>query len=320
MRILVTGATGFVGGWLGVELARAHAEAEIFGTHYGPPGPPLPEGFPASARLLPCDLTEPGAAAAIVGQTRPDRVFHLAGFASAAGGDAALIRRANVEATVEILRALEAQGRPCRVLLASSGYVYGSTEPGRPAREEDPLDPRGVYAESKAAMETAVQPFAGRGGGLALTVTRAFNHTGPRQSADFVVPAFARQIARIERGLDPPVVRVGNLLALRDFLDVRDVVRAYRMLLDHEDGSDWRIVNVASGAPVSIQALLDDLQARARAPLSVEPDPARMRPADLPESAGDPARLRALTGWRQEIDLPGMLAETLDWWREQAAL
>jgi GDP-4-dehydro-6-deoxy-D-mannose reductase len=313
MRVLITGATGFVGGWLAAELTQSYPQATFWGTAHGPAAP---EALPACVGLLPCDLTDPDATAQVVDRARPDHVFHLAGWAATAAGDAARIRQANVDAAVHLLRALEGARRPCRVLLVSSGYVYGPTRPGRPAQEDDALHPRGAYAESKAAMEAAAQPFAGRGG-LSLVVARAFNHTGPRQGPDFVVPAFARQIARIERGLEPPRVRVGNLQTRRDFLDVRDVVRAYR-LLGEADDAPWRVVNVASGAGVSIQALLDRLLTLARVPLSVEPDPGRMRPSDLPESVGSPARLRTLTGWQPRVPQDQMLADTLDWWRGQS--
>ena len=155
----------------------------------------------------------------------------------------------------------------------------------------------------------------GENGLLSLTVTRAFNHTGPRQTTDFVVPAFARQIARIEADLEPPVVRVGNLEAGRDFLAVRDVVRAYRLLVCETNPSSWRIVNVSSGRAVSIRSLLDKLTARASVPVQIENDPARMRPSDLPESAGDSSLLRSLTGWEPAIGLDEMLTDTLDYWR-----
>jgi GDP-4-dehydro-6-deoxy-D-mannose reductase len=198
--------------------------------------------------------------------------------------------------------------------------VYGATAPGRPAREDDTPAASGAYAQSKAAMEQAARAFARPGGALSLVVTRAFNHTGPRQSPEFVVPAFARQIARIEAGLEPPVVRVGNLDARRDFLDVRDVVRAYCLLLDAEPASgNFHVVNVASGEAYVIQSLLDMLVAQSRVPLRVETDPARVRPLDLPECVGDATLLRTLTGWQPRVALDQTLADTLDYWREKTA-
>jgi len=317
VRILVTGATGFVGTWLLAHLDEAYQDgsAELFGTEHGQPLGPVP----SSVRLVSCDLTNAGAAKTVIGDLRPDRVFHLAGFASATGTDHALIHRVNVEASVSLLQALDDLARPCRVQLASSGYVYGATVPGRPAREDDAPAPSGAYAESKAAMEQAARAFARPGGALSITVTRSFNHSGPRQSPGFFVPAVARQIARIEAGLEPPVVRVGNLDAKRDFLDVRDVVRAYQLLLEAEPaGDNFRVVNVASGEARVIQSLLDALVALSHVPLSVETDPARVRPLDLPECTGDSSLLQTLTGWQSAVPLNQTLADTLDYWREHA--
>ncbi|MDX1934285.1 MAG: GDP-mannose 4,6-dehydratase [Capsulimonadales bacterium] len=313
MRILITGATGFVGGWLAQEIARTTPGATLFGTSHRA----VRAGdLPAGTIVRPVDLLDSAGLREMVELARPDRVFHLAGYASGAGTDREAIFRANVDGTRRLLEALTAAGGPCRVLLASSGYVYGQTAPGRAARESDPPAPHGPYAESKRAMEEMAQGFAGTGP-LSLLVTRSFNHTGPRQGADFVVPAFARQIARIERGLEPPTVKHGNLDALRDFLYVGDVVRAYRLLMDSETMPNWRIVNVASGVAVSVGSLLDRLIDLSTVAVGQETDPSRMRPSDLAECIGDPELLRSLTGWRPEIDLSAMLEETLAWWRQQ---
>ncbi|MBC8103210.1 MAG: GDP-mannose 4,6-dehydratase [Cytophagales bacterium] len=317
-RVLITGVTGFVGGWLADELARHYPYAALFGTTTHSASD-APANLSPDLTLLTADLTDPAAVRAAVAAAGPTHVFHLAGFASGAGTDAERIHRVNVDATVSLLSALEAEGRTCRVQLASSGYVYGVTSPQHPAQEADAAAPSGAYAESKAAMEKAVRPYA-ENGLLSLTVTRSFNHTGPRQGTDFVVPAFARQIARIEAEKEPPVVRVGNLEARRDFLDVRDVVRAYRLLLFEADPAPWRVVNVASGISVTIRSLLDSLVAHAALPVTVETDPARLRPSDLPECVGDSRLLTALTGWLPNVPLKTTLENTLDYWRTAARM
>jgi GDP-4-dehydro-6-deoxy-D-mannose reductase len=262
------------------------------------------------------DLTDTAALAAFVADARPDCVFHLAGYASGAGTDRATIHQINVEGTVGLLRIVADIGRTCRVLLASSGYVYGATLPGRPAREGDPLLPSGPYAESKAAMEAVARPFA-ESGLLSITVTRSFNHTGPEQGTEQSIPSFAQQIAFVERGLQP-VVRHGNLDARRDFLHVRDVARAYRLLVCEVKPASWRVVNVCSGKAIAIRVALDRLVDMVRVPITLEEDPARMRPSDLPECVGDPSALMTLTGWRPETSFAKTLAETLDWWRAVA--
>ncbi|WP_395145119.1 GDP-mannose 4,6-dehydratase [Armatimonas sp.] len=310
MRILITGATGFVGGYLAAELAAHYPLAKLFGTTYGhTSGAMLPDGMP----LLEADLRDPAKIREALAQSTPDVIFHLAGFASGAGTDVAVIRAANVDATRLLVEAVAESEKPCRLHLASTGYVYGTTPPNVPATETDTLRPEGPYAHSKAEMETVVQPLASEK--LSITVTRAFNHTGPRQTPVFVAPGFARQLARIERGLDAPVMRVGNLEALRDFLDVRDVVRAYRLLLCELEPAPWRVVNVGSGEAVAIQSILDTLLTLTQTRVTVEVDPARLRPSDMPECVGSPALLSQLTGWRKTHSLTDTLLETLAWWR-----
>jgi GDP-4-dehydro-6-deoxy-D-mannose reductase len=313
LRVLITGVTGFVGGWLASELASHYPQASLFGTTTHSASD-APANLPSGLGLLTADLTEPVAVRRAVAEAAPTHVFHLAGFASGAGTDAARINRVNVDATVSLLSALEAEGNSCQVQLASSGYVYGATAPGNPAKETDTPHPSGAYAESKAVMEKAVRPYS-ENGLLSLTITRSFNHTGPRQAIDFVVPAFAKQIARIEKGLEPPVVRVGNLEAKRDFLDVQDVVRAYRLLLFETPPAPWRLVNVASGVGLTIRSLLDILVADSTVAVTVETDPNRLRPSDLPECVGDSRLLTELTGWHPKIPLEETLAGTLNYWR-----
>ncbi len=314
-RILITGATGFVGGWLTGELRASRPEALLFGTTHR-----ADHGAAQGITLLPCDITRADSVESAVRTARPNRVIHLAGVASAAGGDGVNLRAVNADAAVTLLRSVARLGSECRVLLASSGYVYGATAPGHPAREADPLHAIGAYAESKVAMEAAVAQFFREEAptNISVVLARAFNHTGPRQTDAFVVPAFAKQIARIEKGHESPVVKVGNLDALRDFLHVRDVARAYRQLACELVLPDVVTpVNVASGVGVTIRAILDDLIAMASVVVNVETDSARLRPSDLSECVGNFSFLTSLGGWAPRSDLHTTLRETLDFWRAQ---
>ena len=301
-----------MGHFLAAELSAAYPHAALFGTTYG-----AVKGLDSSLSmaLMEADLRDPVRLRQVIAHANPTHVFHLAGFASAAGMDTALMYAANVDTVVTLVTALQERKQPCRLHLASTGYVYGTTQPGRPAAESHALHPEGVYAQSKARMEEVIAPLARDY--VSLTVTRAFNQTGPRQTPVFVVPGFARQLARIEKGLEAPLVRVGNLEAKRDFLDVRDAARAYRLLLCELDPVPWRVVNVASGESVTIQSVLECLIAQAQVSVEVQVDPERLRPSDMPDCVGDPTLLCALTGWRKSIPFTDTLRETLDWWRSQ---
>ena len=205
------------------------------------------------------------------------------------------------------------------LVLVSTAEVYGrSFAAGEPLDEGAPLAPANPYAKAKAAAESAVQDVAGPQ--LRVVVLRPFNHTGPGQDERFVVPAFAAQIARIERGLGEPVLRVGNLSAERDFLDVRDVARAYVEVLRRAEELPMRLVlNVASGVPRRIEDVLGRLKALARRDFVVEPDRTRLRPSDTPRAVGSRAAIEAVLGWRPEIPWEDTLAAVLDDWRLRAS-
>jgi GDP-4-dehydro-6-deoxy-D-mannose reductase len=218
-----------------------------------------------------------------------------------------------VLATHVLLDELRRLGLGARILLTGSAAVYAGAE--APIDEGGALAMRSPYAMSKLAQETLALR-APQEDGLDVVVARAFNHTGPRQPPAFAAPSFARQIALIERGAVEPTIRVGNLDAARDFTDVRDVVRAYELLMAR--GTSGEIYNVASGIGRSMRSILDLLVAESRIQVAVEVDPSRLRPSDTPMLAGDAGKLRSATGWAPAIAFEQMLRDLLDYWRKAA--
>jgi GDP-4-dehydro-6-deoxy-D-mannose reductase len=253
------------------------------------------------------DILDAAALARAVADARPDAVYHLAGFAHVGQSwdRPGEVFRVNAEGTLNVLEAarLCPSGMP-RVLLVSSSEVYGRVPP-EAVREEAPMRPVTPYAASKAAAEVlAVQAWLGRG--VPVVIARPFNHTGPGQSADFAVPAFAHRIAE---AADGGVLRVGNLSARRDIIDVRDVVRAYRLLL--ERGSAGTAYNVCGARRVAMDEVVQRLLALSGKDLRIEVDPELVRPADVPVVQGDYGRLLDVTGWHPDIPLDQTLADVL---------
>jgi len=298
VRALVTGAHGFVGRHL-VEHLRAMGDDV--------------EGCDRSDGSV--DIVDLSSVQAAVNRIRPEVVYHLAGWSDVGGSWAAPVDvfRANAEGTLNLLLACAESGVE-RVLAVSSADVYGIVrEDELPIHENAPLRPVTPYAASKVAADyLSLQAWLGSR--LPVLRARAFNHLGPGQLPRFVAPALAERIARNE--LDGgTVVPVGNLSARRDFTDVRDVVRAYRLLVDR--GEPGEVYNVCSGRAVSVQELAEALLRMARQPMQLTPDPALERPIDVPVLLGDYSRLRKATGWEPEIALDQTLADLLDDMRER---
>jgi GDP-4-dehydro-6-deoxy-D-mannose reductase len=312
VKVLITGIAGFAGSHL-AELALREG-AEVAGTVL----PDAPVDNLATlgkyVETVACDLTEPGAAAAVVQKTRPDRVFHLAG-ASVVGTSWALradVLRTNLEATYQLCEGLRRHPVPC--LLVSSGEVYGDVpESEQPISEARRWAPSSPYALSKASQELYAGYYA-RAEGLRLVIVRAFNHVGPRQGLGFVWSDVARQVAEIERGREPAVLEVGTTTTRRDFTDVRDMVRAYWLLLVRGEPGTY---NAASGTSTSIREVIDAFLARATKPIEVRQVAQRVRPVDVPMLVGDASRLRALTGWTPRIPLRQSIEDVLDDWRRR---
>lgn len=292
MKILVTGSRGFVGSRLIPRLEAAGHRVEGFD-------------------LDTIDICDPIAVEGAVANTVPEAVVHLAAvaFVPDASRDPGLAERVNVGGTRNIIAAVENGAPKARLLVVGSGDQYpAGRESSPPMDEATPLAPSGAYSETKAAAEALAEEAAGRG--LDVVRVRAFNHTGPGQEPRFVAPDFARQIALIEAG-GSPIMRVGNLDSVRDFLHVDDVIEAYRQLLDPAVPAN--VYNVASGVGTRIGSLVETLAARAGVEPQIERDAQRWRPTDT--RVGDPARLQAATPWRASRDLEETLGELLDYWR-----
>ncbi len=316
MRLLVTGAGGFVGGHLLEHVRREAPSARVFGV-VQPHG--SSRRAAALTRILEADLDDPQAALAAVEEARPDAIVHLAGQSSVQQSwlDPGGTLRTNVLGVVHVLDAARRLGLKPAVLVVGSAEEYGPVaESALPIRETTPLQPASPYAVSKAA-QAALALLYGPQGGMRVVLTRTFHHTGPGRGEAFAESSFARQIAEIECGLRPPLIEVGNLDALRDFTDVRDVVRAYLLLL--EKGQAGEAYNVCSGRGRRIRELLDLLLSASAARVEVRVDKERLRPADVPAQVGDPSRLRAATGWEPEVPLEQTLGDLLADWRARVA-
>lgn len=272
-------------------------------------------GSLAGVRLFEGDLVDATSLVRVIEACQPDVIFHLAASSSVASSwsTPAEMMQVNALGTLHLLEAVRQLDLDARVVLACSAESYGQVAAERlPISEDEPFHPVSPYAVSKATIDLLAyqyfQTFR-----LQTVRLRLFNHVGPGQSARFVISGFAHQIAEIEAGRQPPVIQVGNLDAKRDFVDVRDVVRAYVMAaVQAQPGEAY---NVASGRAISIREALDRLLALTDSVVDLVFDPARLRPSDIDLLVGDAGRLQAATGWRPEIELSQTLADTLDYWR-----
>lgn len=309
MKVLVTGADGFVGRWLVEHLRREGDDVlEACGQH-----------APTSEHARRIDLREPADAERVVDWARPEAIYHLA--AVAFGPDAqrgpADALDITVAGTLNLLRAAARLDVAPTIFIPSSGEVYGRPTTERVLSEDDPIAPVSAYGSTKAAQELVAMAYH-QAGTLPVVVARAFNHIGPGQRDAFVVASFASQLAAIAAGGREPVLRVGNLATERDFTDVRDVVAAYRLLV--AGGHVGSVFNVATGTAVSIGTILARLVEISGLTVRTEVDEDRVRQVDPPRIVGDAGRIRAMTGWEPRYTLDRTLRDVWSDASERAAL
>jgi GDP-4-dehydro-6-deoxy-D-mannose reductase len=309
VRVLVTGIGGFVGPWLACALAEHRHEVTGL-VRAGDEPPPGVVGHRA-------DVTERREIERVLHDVRPDAVIHLAAisFVPEAEGDPDTAYRINLGGTLTLMAALRAVTPSARLLFVGSSDAYGAVRREElPITEEVPFRPTSVYGASKAAADVAAGQWA-RAYGLDVVRARPFNHTGPGQRASFVCAAIARQVARVERGEQEPVLTVGNADPVRDFSDVRDVMAGYVALL--ERGTRGEAYNLCSGDGVSIAEVIALLRTHARVPMRVWSDPALRRPVEVERIVGSHAKATADTGWAPRIPLTETLRELLEDWRSR---
>jgi GDP-4-dehydro-6-deoxy-D-mannose reductase len=297
VRSLITGGRGFVGHWLADHLRERGDHVVVID--------------------LEVDVTDPTALLAAVTDAAPDAIYHLAALTHVGKSwdEPLRVLEVNVIGTAALLAAARECGTDPRILVTSSAEVYGAvTDPELlPLDETSPTAPLTPYAASKLAAEAVVaQAFLGHG--QHVIAVRPFNHIGPGQTPNFAVPALAKRIVDAGRS-GTRKIPVGNLSARRDFTDVRDVVRAYRLLI--ESGRPGEVYNVCSGRDVPIREIADGLLNLAGTSLEFETDPSLVRPVEVPVLRGDPSRLIEVTGWKPEIPLEQTLADVLAYWGER---
>lgn len=311
MKALIIGGAGFVGAYL-IRHLRDDLKWETVVTKM-----PHTEIKEQGIKVRDLNILQGEKVKELLKEENPDYVFHLAAQSSVSVSwkNPALTIDVNVKGAVNVMDAVRDMERHPRLLLIGSGEEYGQIKLGEsPICEETVLRPGNIYAATKSCQNMLGSIYASAYG-LDIMMVRAFNHIGPNQTPLFVVADFCKQVAEIEAGIREPIIYVGNLSAKRDFTDVRDVVRAYSLII--EKGQGGETYNVGSGHAIEIKQILDLIVAQSTSQVSVEVDPEKIRPVDVPIIEADISKLQSQTGWKPEISLEQTIKETLDYWRKE---
>ncbi len=313
-KVLITGASGFVGGYLAEHLLEL-GDYEIYGTYLSEKSK---EESPVKEKIhfLQVDLQNKEQTERLIDEVKPEYVYHLAAMASVRTSftDPIGTFHSNIDAQLNLFEALRKFALlNTRVLIVGSAEEYGYVTPeDLPVNENTPFRPANPYSVSKIAQDFLGMQYV-ISYKMPIIRIRPFNHVGPRQAPGFVLSDFAKTIAEIEKGKQEPLMKVGNMEAKRDFTDVRDMVKVYPLVL--EKGTPGEVYNAGSGKSHQIQEIMDILIAYSHTEITLESDPSKFRPSDVPEVIADTTKVTTLTGWKPEIPFEQTIKDTLDYWR-----
>jgi len=316
MKVLITGITGFVGSHL-ADYALTKENVEVYGTIRWRSKTENIEHIKDKLHLVQCNLNDASSVNDLIADIKPDKIFHLAAqsFVPTSWNSPAETLTSNIIGELNIFEAIRRAKINPWMQIAGSSEEYGMVYPEEtPIKETNPLRPLSPYGVSKVGQDLLAYQYY-MSYKLNVVRTRAFNHTGPRRGDVFVCSDFAKQIVEIEKGKKKPVILVGNLDAQRDFTDVRDIVKAYWLVLEKCEHGD--VYNICTGKSYKISEVLNMLIGLSKTKIEVGKDSAKMRPSDVPYLGGDSAKFREATGWKQEIPFEKTMKDLLNYWREK---
>ena len=315
-KILITGASGFAGRYLAQQLVKLENN-ELFGTYLAENSKVVLLDISFKINLVNLDLMDFKSVTNIIEKIRPDQIYHLAALTSPTQSfkEPSAVMINNISSELNLLEAVKNAELKTRIIIISSAEVYGKVDSSDlPIDEDTPLKPGNPYAVSKLTQDFMGLQYNIAYGLDAIRV-RPFNHIGPGQTEHFATSAFAKKIAEIEKGIRKPILTVGNLDAKRDFTNVKDMMRAYILLM--EKGKSGDVYNIGSGISYKMGDVLDILLSFSSAQIKIEIDPNLLRPSDNPELLCDNKKFVDLTGWKPEIDIETTLREILEYWRKK---